>query len=437
MVRVLHSDAADFAAQFKAFLADRDEVAGNVRETVEGIIHSVRQEGDAAVARYTLQFDKVSLQPGAMALSRRQIDDVRAKCPAPVREALRVAATRIRAFHETQLPKDTAYTDAEGVSLGVRWHPVSDVGLYVPGGQASYPSSVLMNAIPAKVAGVPRLVMVVPTPNGDINPAVMEAAELAGIDEIYPMGGAQAVAALAYGTESIHPVHKIVGPGNAYVAEAKRQVFGTVGIDMVAGPSEILVVADGKNHPHWIAADLLSQAEHDKVAQAILITDDAEFAALVIEAVNATLENLPRKSIAAASWEDHGAVIIVPHLKDAIPLVNILAPEHLELAVDNPEAYAGHIHHAGAIFLGRFTPEAMGDYLAGPSHVLPTSRTARFSSALTVSDFMKRSSLIGCSFEAINRLAPAAITLAEAEGLQAHALSLSVRLDKPLKDGHG
>ncbi|MBM3617676.1 MAG: histidinol dehydrogenase, partial [Alphaproteobacteria bacterium] len=317
----------------------------------------------------------------------------------------------------------------DGVKLGVRWRAVSDVGLYVPGGQASYPSSVLMNAIPAKVAGVPRLVMVVPTPNGDINPAIMEAAELAGVDEIYPIGGAQAVAALAYGTASIKPVHKIVGPGNAFVAEAKRQVFGAVGIDMVAGPSEILVVADSKNHPHWIAADLMSQAEHDQAAQAILITDSEEFAAEVVNAVKKLLEMLPRAAIAGASWEDHGAVIIVPEMHDAIALVNTLAPEHLELAVDHPEAFAEHIHHAGAIFLGRWTPEAIGDYVGGPSHVLPTSRTARFSSALTVTDFMKRSSLIGCTQESLARIAPAAITLAEAEGLQAHGLSVSLRME--------
>lgn len=429
MVRVLRSDSADFPAQFADFLADRDAVAGDVRGAVSDIIARVRTEGDAAVVALTSQFDKVALTAGALALTQEQRDSIRAKCPAEVREALRLAASRIHAFHETQKPQDTLYTDRDGVKLGVRWRAVSDVGLYVPGGQASYPSSVLMNAIPAKVAGVPRLVMVVPTPNGEINPAVMEAAELAGIDEIYPIGGAQAVAALAYGTASIKPVHKIVGPGNAFVAEAKRQVFGVVGIDMVAGPSEILVVADAKNHPHWIAADLMSQAEHDKTAQAVLITDDEVFAAEVIVAVNKLLETLPRTAIAGASWESHGAVIIVPQMHDAIALVNTLAPEHLELALDNPEAFAEHIHHAGAIFLGRWTPEAIGDYVGGPSHVLPTSRTARFSSALTVTDFMKRSSIIGCTQESLAAIAPAAVTLAEAEGLQAHGLSVSLRME--------
>lgn len=429
MARILRKNSPEFTAQFADFLADRDAVSGNVRGAVEAIVARVRAEGDAAVVAYTQEFDNVSLKAGALALTREQINDIRAKCPADVRQALRDAATRIRSFHETQCPKDTLYTDADGVKLGVKWRAITDVGLYVPGGQASYPSSVLMNAIPAKVAGVKRLVMVVPTPNGVINPAVMEAAELAGIDEIYPIGGAQAVAALAYGTESIKAVHKIVGPGNAYVAEAKRQVFGVVGIDMVAGPSEILVVADAKNHAHWMAADLLSQAEHDKVAQAVLITDDEIYAAEVAEAVEKTLVTLPRADIARASWNDHGAIIIVPVLQDAVELVNILAPEHLELAVDNPEAYADHIHHAGAIFLGRYTPEAIGDYVAGPSHVLPTSRTAKFSSALSVTDFLKRSSLIGCTQQALNRIAPAAVILAEAEGLQAHALSMTVRME--------
>lgn len=429
MARLLLSSSADFTLQFNAFLADRDEVAGNVRDAVEDIIALVRREGDAAVVALTEQFDAVTLTPGSLRLTRERIDAIRAECPQEVRDALKVAAARIRSFHETQKPEDTDYTDADGVRLGVRWRAVSDVGLYVPGGQASYPSSVLMNAIPAKVAGVDRLVMVVPTPKGKINPAVMEAAVLAGVDEIYPIGGAQAVAALAYGTQSIAPVHKIVGPGNAYVAEAKRQVFGTVGIDMVAGPSEILVVADGKNDPRWIAADLLSQAEHDKVAQSILMTDDAAFAAAVQAAVQDILATLPREHIARPSWEDHGAVIVVADLQEAAKLVDILAPEHLELAVEAPDALAAQIRNAGAIFLGRHTPEAIGDYVAGPSHVLPTSRTARFSSALTVTDFLKRSSLIGCTESAFRNIAPAAVTLANAEGLHAHALSLTVRLE--------
>lgn len=428
MVRLLHRNATDFDAQFAKFLADREAVSGDVRGAVEAIVARVRKEGDAAVVSLTQQFDKVTLQQGALVMPRDKIEAIRKTCAPDVREALQLAAERIRAFHETQKPQDTAYTDKDGVKLGVRWRAVSDAGLYVPGGLASYPSSVLMNAIPAKVAGVQRLVMVVPTPNGDLNPAVLEAASLAGIDEIYPIGGAQAVAALAYGTESIKPVHKIVGPGNAYVAEAKRQVFGVVGIDMVAGPSEILVVADSRNDPAWIAADLLSQAEHDQVAQSILITDSEEFARAVMLAAENCLRTLPRSNIAGASWANHGAVIIVPALKDAAELVNILAPEHLELAMDDAEDFAETIHHAGAIFLGRYTPEAIGDYVAGPSHVLPTSRTARFSSALSVTDFMKRSSLIGCTQEAFERIAPAAVTLAEAEGLQAHGLSVSIRM---------
>lgn len=431
MAKLLRRANAGFAAQFKQFLADRDAVAGDVRDVVAEIVAHVREEGDVALAAYTKRFDGVDLRPG-IALGKAEIAAHAAKCAPEVYKALELAAERIRSFHETQKPKDTAYTDSAGVKLGVRWLPVSDVGLYVPGGMASYPSSVLMNAIPAKVAGVERLVIVVPTPRGEINAAVMAAAQIAGVDEIYPIGGAQAVAALAYGTESIKPVHVIVGPGNAYVAEAKRQVFGVVGIDMVAGPSEILVVADARNNPRWIAADLLSQAEHDKVAQAILVTDSEAFAAQVMEAVDTILKTLPRAEIAGTSWRDHGAVIVVPSLADAVPLVNTLAPEHLELAVEQPEALAKQIRNAGAIFLGRYTPEAIGDYVAGPSHVLPTSRTARFSSALTVTDFMKRSSLIECTAESLKHIAPAAETLANAEGLHAHALSVSVRMEEEM-----
>ena len=427
MAQWLHSTDAGFKKAFAALMAERETVGGHVEGQVREIIAQVRKQGDAALIELTSRFDMLELVSGKLAFTKEQIADHAAKCTADVREALQVAASRIRAFHETQRPQDTDYTDAEGVRLGVSWRAMSDVGLYVPGGKAAYPSSVLMNAIPAAVAGVKRLVMVVPTPAGVVNPAVMAAAQIAGISEIYPVGGAQAVAALAYGTETIKPVHKIVGPGNAYVAEAKRQVFGTVGIDMVAGPSEILVVADGQNNPRWIAADLLSQAEHDSLAQSILITDDESFAKKVEAAVEEILKTLPRAEIAGASWRDFGAVIIVPKLADAASLVNELAPEHLELAVENPEKMAEQIHHAGAIFMGRHTPEAVGDYIAGPSHVLPTSRTARFSGALTVMDFMKRSSLIGCSPEALARLSPAAECLAQAEGLHAHALSLSVR----------
>ncbi|MGB1539567.1 MAG: histidinol dehydrogenase [Rickettsiales bacterium] len=430
MAQFLRSEEAGFAEAFKAFLDARDSVAGDVRDRVESIIARVRKEGDAAVVALTEQFDRVSLQAGQLGLSQEAIANHASQCPMDVYHALDAAAKRIRAFHETQKPEGIRYTDPQGVELGVRWTAMDAVGLYVPGGQASYPSSVLMNAVPAKVAGVKRLVMVVPTPDGEVNAAVMAAAQIAGVDEIYPIGGAQAVAALAYGTESVAPVDAIVGPGNAYVAEAKRQVFGKVGIDMVAGPSEILVVADNRNDPRWIAADLLSQAEHDSVAQSILITDDEGFAKTVMEAVEITLATLPRETIARASWENHGAVIVVPSLEAAAPLVDIFAPEHLELAVEAPEVLADKIAHAGAIFLGRYTPEAVGDYIAGPSHVLPTSRTARFSSALTVSDFMKRSSLIGCTKEALATLSPAAECLANAEGLHAHALSLSIRRDE-------
>lgn len=429
MAKLLHSTAPDFSDRFAQFLADREDSVGDVRDVVTEILARVKAEGDAALREYTQRFDGVDLQEG-VALSKADIAAHAARCAPDVRAALEQAAARIRSFHETQKPQDTQYTDEAGVQLGVRWLPVTDVGLYVPGGKAAYPSSVLMNAIPAKVAGAERLVITVPTPKGEINAAVMAAAEIAGVDEVYPIGGAQAVAALAYGTQSIQPVHVIVGPGNAFVAEAKRQVFGTVGIDMVAGPSEILVVADGKNNPRWIAADLLSQAEHDKLAQSILITDSEDFAQAVMDAVDTILQTLPRAEIAGTSWREQGAVIVVPSLQDAVPLVNTLAPEHLELAVDAPEALAAHIRHAGAIFLGRHTPEAIGDYVAGPSHVLPTSRTARFSSALTVSDFMKRSSLIGCSPEALQRIAPAAEILANAEGLHAHALSVSLRMEE-------
>lgn len=425
MARTLRSNAPDFAAKFRQMLEARAEIGGNVQDKVSEIITRVRNEGDAAVLALTEQFDGVKLT--SLALSRDAIAKHAAACAPDVRAALELAAERIRSFHETQKPADTDYTDAAGVRLGVRWSPIDAVGLYVPGGKAAYPSSVLMNAVPAKVAGVKRLVMVVPTPKGEVNAAVMAAAQIAGVDELYTIGGAQAVAALAYGTKTIAPVHQIVGPGNAYVAEAKRQVFGQVGIDMVAGPSEILVVADAENNPRWIAADLLSQAEHDALAQSVLITDNAEFAEAVEREIQAILETLPRTAIASASWRDHGVVILVDSMAEVPALVNQIAPEHLELAVDHPQKLADKIIHAGAIFLGRYTPEAIGDYVAGPSHVLPTSRTARFSSALTVSDFMKRSSLIACTPESFARIAPAGETLAHAEGLHAHALSLSVR----------
>lgn len=430
MARRLHKASAEFSTAFASLLLAREAVGGDVRETVAGIVQQIQKQGDEALVELSRKFDRVNLVRGDLQLSDAVRAEHAAKALSNVRRALEHAAERIRVFHETQKPQDKSYTDADGVELGVRWQPVDAAGLYVPGGKAAYPSSVLMNAIPAKVAGVGRIVMVVPTPDGEINPAVMAAAEIAGVDEVYPVGGAQAVAALAYGTESIQPVDVVVGPGNAYVAEAKRQVFGTVGIDMIAGPSEILVVADATNNPRWIAADLLSQAEHDPLAQAVLITDDSAFADAVEAEIQDILKTLPRREIAGESWEKHGAVIVVEKMEDAVKLVNRIAPEHLELAMDNAEDFARRIRHAGAIFLGRHTPEAIGDYVAGPSHVLPTSRTARFASALTVSDFMKRTSLIGCSPESFARIAATGEALAQAEGLHAHALSLSVRREK-------
>ncbi|MEP1233933.1 MAG: histidinol dehydrogenase, partial [Alphaproteobacteria bacterium] len=368
------------------------------------------------------------------AITPEEVDAARGQCTPETLSALATAAGRIRAFHEKQLPEDLDFTDAAGLRLGYRWQAVEAAGLYVPGGTAAYPSSVLMNAIPAKVAGVDRLVMVVPTPDGVLNPLVLAAAAIAGVDEIYRIGGAQAVGALAYGTETIRPVDKIVGPGNAYVAAAKRLVFGTVGIDMIAGPSEILVLADGANDPAWIAADLLSQAEHDTAAQAILITDDASFADAVERAVEGHLKTLPRTGTAGESWATYGAVITVPDLAGAIPLVDRIAPEHLEIATDNADTLGRKVRNAGAIFMGRYVPEAIGDYIAGPNHVLPTSRSARFSSGLGVLDFMKRSSLIECDAEGLRAIGPEAVALARAEGLDAHALSISIRLNTPAGD---
>ena len=418
-----------FAAAFDGFIETRRDAAEDVAATVASVIADVRARGDAAVLDYTKRFDRMALASGAeLRLSVKTIDKARGDCSKEQIAALELAAERIRAFHERQKPSGFEFTDADGVKLGARWTPVGAAGIYVPGGTAAYPSSVLMNAVPAAVAGVKRIVMAVPTPDGAINPLVLAAAHLAGVTEIYRMGGAQAVAALAFGTETVSPVDKITGPGNAYVAEAKRQVFGTVGIDMIAGPSEILVVADGDNDPEWIAADLLSQAEHDTSAQSILITDDAAFANSVSAAIDARLRHLPREEIARASWETHGAIVLVAKLADAVALVDRLAPEHLELAVADPEPLAERISNAGAIFLGRHTPEAIGDYVAGPNHVLPTSRSARFSSGLGVGDFMKRTTLVSCDAASLSRIGPAAVTLADAEGLHAHALSVSVRL---------
>jgi histidinol dehydrogenase len=431
MPRRLDARAPGFADEFAALLAEKREAAADVRDVVAAILADVRARGDAALFDYTRRFDRVDLSPETAAVTAGEIDRAVNGCDALTLAALTKAAERIEAFHRRQKPADERYIDAVGVELGHRWTPIAAVGLYVPGGKAAYPSSVLMNALPARVAGVGRRVMVVPTPEGVINPLILAAARFAGISEIYRVGGAQAVAALAYGTATIAPVDKIVGPGNAYVAEAKRQVFGTVGIDMIAGPSEILVVADAANDPAWIAADLLSQAEHDEAAQSILITDDAGFADRVAAAVTTHLATLPRAAVARASWEAFGASIVVRSLDEAPALVDRIAPEHLELAVSDPEQLAARVRNAGAIFLGRYTPEAIGDYVAGPNHVLPTSQSARFSSGLSVLDFVKRTSIVRCDAGSLASIGGAAVTLAEAEGLQAHALSVAIRLNRP------
>ena len=418
-----------FEEDFSAFLRLKRDAEADVDAVVAEILAGVRARGDAALADYTSRFDQVDLGEVGYRFAESEIEAAVGQCDASAVAALRQAAGRIEAFHARLRPEDLSYVDESGVELGARWTPISSVGLYVPGGLAAYPSSVLMNAVPARVAGVERIAMVVPTPRGEINPLVLAAAHIAGVDEIWRIGGAQAVAALAYGTETITAVDKIVGPGNAYVAAAKRQVFGIVGIDLIAGPSEILVVADGENRPDWIAADLMSQAEHDTTAQSILITDDADFAAEVGRAVDTLLQRLDKREIASQSWRDFGAVIVVANWGEAAALVDRIAPEHLELAVSEPDALAAKVKHAGAVFLGRHTPEAIGDYVAGPNHVLPTSGAARFSSGLGVLDFMKRTSLVRCDAESLARIGGAAVTLAQAEGLGAHALSVSVRLD--------
>lgn len=423
----------DFEHRFAALLGAKREAAADVEAVVRAIVDDVRARGDAALVELTERFDRLALPGGAAGL-RVTADEVAAAVaacsPADV-AALTLARDRIEVYHRRQLPADQRFTDALGVELGYRWTPVEAAGLYVPGGTAAYPSSVLMNAVPAKVAGVARLVMVVPAPGGTLAPLVLAAAHLAGVDEIYRVGGAQAVAALAWGTPTIAPVDKIVGPGNAYVAAAKRIVFGKVGIDMIAGPSEVLIIADGTANPEWIAADLLAQAEHDAAAQSILITTDAALATAVETAVESQLATLPREKIAAASWRDHGAVILVETLDQAVALADQVAAEHLELAVADPEPLAARIRHAGAIFVGAHTPEAIGDYVAGSNHVLPTARSARFSSGLGVLDFMKRTSLLRCGPGQLAVLGPAAVTLAQAEGLEAHARSVALRLAAP------
>ena len=418
----------DFESRFAALLAQGREKTETVDDAVADIIADVRSRGDAAIIDYTARFDRQRLTVDRLRISIAEIDAATASIPAALAAALDLAATRIEAFHRAQLPQDLRMTDAAGVTMGMRWGALDAVGLYVPGGKAAYPSSVLMNAIPARAAGVPRIAMCVPTPDGVLNPLVLAAAKRAGVREIYRIGGAQAIAALAYGTASIASVDRIVGPGNAYVAEAKRQVFGRVGIDNIAGPSEVVVLADAENDPRKIAIDLLAQAEHDEAAQSILITDDATFADAVAAAVTAELPSLPRAAIAGASWQAHGAIIVVEEWTQGVELVDQLAPEHLQLMVRDPEALFARIRHAGAVFLGGFCPEAVGDYVAGPNHVLPTGRTARFASGLSVYDFLKRTTFVSATQAALSAVGPAGVTLAEAEGLQAHARSIALRL---------
>ncbi|MEP9368213.1 histidinol dehydrogenase [Xanthobacter sp. VNH20] len=423
----LHTQQSDFPAAFAAFLASKRETDADVAAVVAQIIADIRARGDDALIEISARLDRVNLAERGIRVTDAEIDAALASIPAETREALEFAKARIFSHHARQKPQDERYTDSVGVELGQRWTSVDAVGLYVPGGTAAYPSSVLMNAVPAKVAGVPRVVMVVPAPDGEIAPLVLAAARLAGVDEVYRVGGAQAVAALAYGTQTIAPVDKIVGPGNAYVAAAKRQVFGKVGIDMVAGPSEVLILADGEANPDWIAADLLAQAEHDTAAQSILVTDSAALADQVERSVESMLATLPRAEIARASWRDHGAIILVDDLAAAVPLVDRVAPEHLEIHSADAEALAAGIRHAGAIFIGAYTPEAIGDYVGGTNHVLPTARSARFSSGLGVLDFMKRTSLLKCTPEALRVIGGAAVRLAEVERLQAHGRSVLIR----------
>jgi len=422
----LDSQSADFPTRFRAFLGVKREATQDVEQAVRAIIADVRARGDRALTELTAKYDGVDLAKAGLRVTATEINAAEKSCDAEALAALKLARDRIEAFHQRQQPRDTRFTDPLGVELGSRWSAIEAVGLYVPGGTAAYPSSVLMNVVPARVAGVPRLVMVVPAPA----PLVLAAAKLGGVDEIYRIGGAQAVAALAYGTETIAPVAKIVGPGNAYVAVAKRLVFGDVGIDMIAGPSEVLILADKTGNADWIAADLLAQAEHDASAQSVLITDDAALAAQVEKAVESQLRTLARANVAGASWRDFGAIITVGKLDDAITLVDRLAPEHLEIIAVDAEQLAARIRNAGAIFIGAHTPEVIGDYVAGSNHVLPTARSARFSSGLGVTDFMKRTSLLKCGPEQLRALGPAAITLGEAEGLSAHARSVAIRLNQ-------
>jgi histidinol dehydrogenase len=426
----LDARAPDFDQRFRAFLDTKRETTADVEQAVRTIIADVIARGDRALTELSRKFDHVDIEQAGLKVTEAEIIAAVAACQRQALEALALARDRVEAYHRRQLPEDDRFTDALGVELGHRWTAIESVGLYVPGGTAAYPSSVIMNAVPAKVAGVPRIVMVVPAPEGKLNPLVLAAAKLAGVEEIYRIGGAQAVAALAYGTETIRPVAKIVGPGNAYVATAKRLVFGKVGIDLIAGPSEVLILADGTGNADWIAADLLAQAEHDPAAQAILITDTPAVADNVEKAISSQLKTLPRSSVAGESWRDYGAIILVGALDAAVALVDAIAPEHLEIEAEGAEKLADKIRNAGAIFLGAHTPEAIGDYVGGSNHVLPTARSARFSSGLGVLDFMKRTSILKCGPDQLRALGPAAIALGEAEGLQAHARSVAMRLNK-------
>ncbi len=435
MPQFLDTRDADFDARFAALLEMKREDAPDVDTAVAGIIADVRARGDRAVIELTERFDQLTLTPETLAFSAEEIAQATQEVPAAERAALELAATRIRAYHARQMPEDVSWQEDSGATLGWRWTPVGAAGLYVPGGLASYPSSVLMNAIPAQVAGVENLVICAPTPGGKVNPLVLLAAQLSGVDAVYRIGGAQAIAAMAYGTDTIAPVDKITGPGNAYVAAAKRRVFGKVGIDMIAGPSEILVIADADNDPDWIALDLLAQAEHDESAQSILITDDAAFGQAVAVAVEKRLETLDRRAIARPSWRDFGAVITVQSLEEAAALSDRVAPEHLELCVADPDALAARVRHAGALFLGPWTPEAIGDYVGGPNHVLPTARSARFSSGLSVMDFLKRTTVAKMTPAALAAIGPAAETLARSESLEAHGLSVRARLDRLNDEG--
>lgn len=427
-MKTLRTANADFAAAFDALLAQARDTTTRVDAPVAAIIADVRARGDAALCDYTARFDRMTLSTDRLAVTTAEIDAAIAEVPASLMAALDVAARRIEAFHAAQMPQNLKFTDQDGLTLGMRWGALDAVGLYVPGGKAAYPSSVLMNALPARVAGVGRVAMCVPTPDGVLNPLVLAAARRAGVSEVYRIGGAQAVAAMAWGTATIAPVDRIVGPGNAYVAEAKRQVFGRVGIDSIAGPSEVVIIADADNNPVHVAVDLLAQAEHDEVAQSILITDSDAFAAAVIAAVEQELITLPRAAIAGASWRDHGAVIVVRDFAEAVALTNRLAPEHLQIMTADAAALFDQIRHAGAVFLGRYTPEAVGDYVAGPNHVLPTGRTSRFASGLSVFDFLKRTTWVAADAAALAKVGPAAVALAEAEGLGAHARSVALRL---------